>query len=85
MSSDTRSEDASQMERMSGLDAGFYYFDSPGMHLHIGAILIFAKSGLAGRDPLEATRERIEARIGTEMVAPAISTSSLTDTGCSDP
>ena len=64
MSSDTRSEDAPQMERMSGLDAGFYYFDSPGMHLHIGAILIFAKSGLAGRDPFEATRERIAARIG---------------------
>ena len=64
MSPETEREDAPPMERMSGLDAGFYYFDSPGMHLHIGAILVFSRAGLAGRDPLEATRARIEARIG---------------------
>ncbi len=64
MVAEIEQEGAPAMERMSGLDAGFYYFDSPGMHLHIGAVLIFSKDGLAGRDPLQATRARIAARIG---------------------
>ena len=64
MGAEVEQEGARAMERMSGLDTGFYYFDSPGMHLHIGAVLIFSKAGLAGRDPLEATRARIAARIG---------------------
>ena len=64
MGAEVDQESARAMERLSGLDTGFYYFDSPGMHLHIGAVLIFSKAGLAGRDPLEATRMRIAARIG---------------------
>ncbi len=51
------------MEKLTGLDTGFYYFDSPGMHLHIGVLLVFDGGTVAASDRLAAAQSRILERI----------------------
>lgn len=51
------------MEKLTGLDTGFYYFDSPGMHLHIGVLLLFDAGAVAPGDRMASAQKRILERI----------------------
>ncbi|CAG4905378.1 unnamed protein product, partial [Acidithrix sp. C25] len=51
------------VQKLSGLDTGFYYLDSPGMHLHIGVVLIFDGTSIPIEERLAATKAQILDRI----------------------
>ena len=51
------------MERMTGLDASFLYFETPTMHMHVCATIIFDPSTMKGGYSFEKIREFIEGRL----------------------
>jgi WS/DGAT/MGAT family acyltransferase len=51
------------MERLSGLDASFLYFETPTMHMHVCATIVFDPSTVEGGYSFEHVRETIERRL----------------------
>jgi WS/DGAT/MGAT family acyltransferase len=51
------------MERMSGLDASFLYFETPTMHMHVCATIIFDPSTVEGGYSFENVKQFIEGRL----------------------
>src|SRR5437588_9668707 len=51
------------MERLTGLDASFLYFETPTMHMHVCATIIFDPSTVEGGYSYERVREVIESRL----------------------
>ena len=51
------------MERLTGLDASFLYFETPTMHMHVCATIIFDPSTVEGGYSFERVREVIESRL----------------------
>jgi diacylglycerol O-acyltransferase / wax synthase len=51
------------MERMSGLDASFLYFETPNMHMHVVGVIVFDPS-TAGEDySIERVKEMLRSRL----------------------
>ena len=51
------------MQRLSGLDSGFFYLDTPGMNLHIGVILLLEAPQVSRLDLLATIREHMQDRL----------------------
>src|SRR4051794_4804091 len=51
------------MERLSGLDATFLYFETPTNHLHVGAVMIFDPSTMAGGYSFDKVKDFIRGRL----------------------
>lgn len=51
------------VERLSGLDASFLYFETPSMHMHVAMTAIFDPSTMPGGYRFEKIREFIESRL----------------------
>jgi WS/DGAT/MGAT family acyltransferase len=51
------------MERLSGLDATFLYFETPANHLHVSAVMIFDPSATPGGYSFERVKEFIRGRL----------------------
>ena len=51
------------MERMSGLDASFLYFETPNMHMHVVATSVFDPSTVPGGYSFDKVREMIAGRL----------------------
>ncbi|MEY2566861.1 MAG: diacylglycerol O-acyltransferase / wax synthase [Actinomycetota bacterium] len=51
------------MERMTGLDASFLYFETPTMHMHVCATIIFDPSTVKGGYSFDNVRTFIESRL----------------------
>jgi diacylglycerol O-acyltransferase len=51
------------MERLSGLDASFLYFETPSMHMHVAMTAIFDPSTMPGGYDIERIREGIASRL----------------------
>jgi diacylglycerol O-acyltransferase / wax synthase len=51
------------MERLTGLDASFLYFETPTMHMHVCATIIFDPSTVEGGYSYDHVREVIESRL----------------------
>jgi WS/DGAT/MGAT family acyltransferase len=51
------------MERLTGLDASFLYFETPTMHMHVCATIIFDPSTVEGGYSFEKVREVVEGRL----------------------
>ena len=52
-----------QVERLSGLDASFLYFETPSMHMHVAMTAIFDPSTMQGGYTFEKIREFIASRL----------------------
>ena len=51
------------MERLSGLDASFLYFETPSMHMHVAMTAIFDPSSMEGGYTFQAIKDFIESRL----------------------
>ena len=51
------------MERLSGLDASFLYFETPSMHMHVAMTAIFDPSTMPGGYRFETVKEFIASRL----------------------
>lgn len=51
------------MERLSGLDASFLYFETPNMHMHVAMTAIFDPSTMPGGYDFATIKEFIESRL----------------------
>jgi WS/DGAT/MGAT family acyltransferase len=52
------------MERLSGIDAAFLYFETPAMHMHVTGVLVLDPSTMTGDGPpFEAIRHMLESRM----------------------
>src|SRR3990172_5190250 len=51
------------MERMSGLDATFLYVETPNMHMHVVAVVVFDPSTMAGGYTFERIKEMLRSRL----------------------
>jgi diacylglycerol O-acyltransferase / wax synthase len=51
------------MERMSGLDASFLYFETPNMHMHVVATIVFDPTTVPGGYSFDKVREMIQSRL----------------------
>jgi diacylglycerol O-acyltransferase len=51
------------MERLSGLDASFLYFETPSMHMHVAMTAIFDPSTMPGGYDIERIKEGIASRL----------------------
>jgi WS/DGAT/MGAT family acyltransferase len=51
------------MQRMTGLDASFLYFETPTMHMHVCAVIIFDPSSAPGGYSFERVRSTLENRL----------------------
>ena len=51
------------MERLSGLDASFLYFETPSMHMHVAMTAIFDPSSMEGGYSFQAIKDFIESRL----------------------
>ncbi|MGK2950431.1 MAG: wax ester/triacylglycerol synthase family O-acyltransferase [Acidimicrobiales bacterium] len=51
------------MERLSGLDASFLYFETPSMHMHVAMTAIFDPSTMPGGYDFEKIKDFIESRL----------------------
>ncbi|MEX2292451.1 MAG: wax ester/triacylglycerol synthase family O-acyltransferase [Acidimicrobiales bacterium] len=51
------------MERLSGLDASFLYFETPNMHMHVAMTAIFDPSTMQGGYEFSAIKDFIESRL----------------------
>jgi WS/DGAT/MGAT family acyltransferase len=51
------------MERMSGLDASFLYFETPNMHMHVVATIVFDPATMQGGYSFEKIKARIAERL----------------------
>ena len=52
-----------RMERLSGLDASFLYFETPSMHMHVAMTAIFDPSTMPGGYSFQAIKDFIESRL----------------------
>src|SRR6187455_1923619 len=53
----------STVERLSGMDASFLYFETPSMHMHIAMTAIFDPSTMPGGYDIERIKEGIASRL----------------------
>jgi len=51
------------MERMSGLDASFLYFETPNMHMHVVGVIVFDPSTAPGGYDFEQVKEMLKGRL----------------------
>jgi WS/DGAT/MGAT family acyltransferase len=51
------------MERLTGLDAAFLYFETPTMHMHVCAVIVHDPSTVPGGYSFEKVRSTIESRL----------------------
>ena len=51
------------MERMSGLDATFLYFETPNMHMHVMGVIVFDPSTVAEGYSFERVKEIMSKRL----------------------
>src|SRR2546428_8948527 len=51
------------MERLTGLDASFLYLETPSMHLHVSAVIVFDPSTVPGGFSFEKVRSTLESRL----------------------
>jgi diacylglycerol O-acyltransferase / wax synthase len=51
------------MERLSGLDASFLYFETPNMHMHVVATIVFDPSTVPGGYSFDKVRAMIQSRL----------------------
>jgi WS/DGAT/MGAT family acyltransferase len=51
------------MERLSGLDASFLYFETPTNHMHVAAVMVFDPSTMPGGYSFERVKEFIAGRL----------------------
>ena len=51
------------MERMSGLDATFLYFETPNMHMHVIGVIVFDPSTVPGGYSFELVKEMMSKRL----------------------
>src|SRR2546423_2458014 len=51
------------MERLSGLDASFLYFETPTMHMQVLATIVYDPSTASGGYSFDTTKEMIEGRL----------------------
>jgi diacylglycerol O-acyltransferase len=51
------------MERMSGIDAAFLYFETPNMHMHVVATIVFDPSTVPGGYSFDGVKEMIRSRL----------------------
>ena len=51
------------MERLSGIDASFLYFETPNMHMHVVATIVFDPSTVPGGYSFDHVREMIRSRL----------------------
>src|SRR5918996_3572 len=51
------------MERMSGLDATFLYFETPNMHMHVIGVIVFDPSTVPGGYSFEMVKEMMQKRL----------------------
>ena len=51
------------MERLTGLDASFLYFENPNMHMHVSMVSVFDTQTMAGGYRFEAVQALIESRL----------------------
>ena len=51
------------VERLSGMDASFLYFETPSMHMHVAMTAIFDPSTMPGGYSFEKVKEFIESRL----------------------
>lgn len=51
------------MERMSGLDATFLYFETPNMHMHVIGVIVFDPSTVPGGYSFEAVKAMMRSRL----------------------
>lgn len=51
------------MERLSGLDASFLYFETPTNHMHVAAVMVFDPSTMPGGYSFERVKEFIGGRL----------------------
>ncbi|MEX2556221.1 MAG: wax ester/triacylglycerol synthase family O-acyltransferase [Actinomycetota bacterium] len=51
------------MERMSGIDASFLYFETPNMHMHVVAAIVFDPSTVPGGYSFDHVKEMIRSRL----------------------
>ena len=51
------------MERMSGIDAAFLYFETPNMHMHVVATIVFDPTSVPGGYSFDSVKEMIRSRL----------------------
>jgi len=51
------------MERMSGIDASFLYFETPNMHMHVVATIVFDPSTVPGGYSFENVKAMLQSRL----------------------
>src|SRR5690242_11645296 len=51
------------MERLSGLDATFLYFETPANHMHVAAVMIFDPASMPGGYSFEKVKQNIADRL----------------------
>src|SRR5919106_624766 len=51
------------MERMSGLDASFLYFETPNMHMHVMGVIVFDPSTVPEGYSFELVKEKMRNRL----------------------
>jgi WS/DGAT/MGAT family acyltransferase len=51
------------MERLSGIDASFLYFETPNMHMHVVAAIVFDPTTVPGGYSFDRVREMIRSRL----------------------
>src|SRR5581483_3600279 len=51
------------MERLSGLDASFLYFETPSMHMHVCATIVFDPSSVEGGYSFDNVKEMLRSRL----------------------
>jgi diacylglycerol O-acyltransferase / wax synthase len=51
------------MERLSGIDASFLYFETPNMHMHVVATIVFDPTTVPGGHSFDNVRSMIESRL----------------------
>jgi diacylglycerol O-acyltransferase len=51
------------VERMSGIDAAFLYFETPNMHMHVVGVIVFDPSTVPGGYSFETVKEMVRSRL----------------------
>ncbi|MHB8339881.1 MAG: wax ester/triacylglycerol synthase domain-containing protein, partial [Mycobacteriales bacterium] len=51
------------MQRMSGLDASFLYFETPSSHMHVCGVIVFDPSTVPGGYTFQRVRDMLEGKL----------------------
>ena len=51
------------MERMSGLDASFLYFETPNMHMHVIGVIVFDPTSSPEGYDFEVARQKLQKQL----------------------